>query len=140
MEWLVAVTATWLAYGAAPLAQCRNEPFPCPRPRRGLRGSRALYPGVLGRPLPVGRRVRPDLERAAEPAARGVGREPRAGRGAGGGLRRGRRRHLAGPARLDRHRGGRVGGGAGAGGGLRGRGGRGGRAADHLAARGPLVL
>ena len=59
---------------------------------------------------------------------------PRAGRGAGGGLRRGRRRHLAGPAGLDRHRRGRVGGGAGAGGGLRGRGRRGGSTADHLAA------
>src|SRR6516164_1374079 len=77
-----AITATRLALGARSLAQWPDESLPRPRPRR----SRAIHPGVLGRPLPHGW---PALERAAEPAARGADRGPHAGCGAGGGLRRG---------------------------------------------------
>ena len=96
-----------------------------------------LHPGVLGRQLPL---RRSPVERAAEPPAGRPGGRPRARRGAGRRLRRGRRRHLAGVARVDRHRGGRVDRGPGAGGRPRRGPGRRGRGANQLAARGPAGL
>src|SRR5450631_3208056 len=84
----------------------RARPLLLPRLPRALprlpRRPDRVHPGVLGRPLSFGG---PALERAAQPAVRRAGGGPGPRRGPGSRMRRGRRRHLAGPARLGRYRG-----------------------------------